>query len=147
MRGADLARAPVRPHAQPHELALVLDRARLRGAHTARTASTVSRSRCAGRSAGAPSQSVRMRRVPVPRPSTKRPPDISSRSSAVTAVSSGERPNAQAIAVPSSMRSVCQRRGRERQRPGVVVELRRPDRVEAGLLGASRELDVLALGR
>ena len=47
-----------------------------------------------------------MRRVPVPRPSTNRPPDISSRSSAVTAVSSGERPNAHAIAVPSSIRSV-----------------------------------------
>src|SRR5262245_29387614 len=47
-----------------------------------------------------------MRRVPVPSPSTNRPPDSSSRSSAVTAVSSGERPNAHAMPVPSSMRSV-----------------------------------------
>ena len=102
----DLAGATVGPHVQLHELALVLDGAGFGGSHTARTASIVSRSRVAGFSAGAPSQSVRMRRVPVPSPSTKRPPDISSRSSAVTAVSRGERPNAQAIAVPSSMRSV-----------------------------------------
>src|SRR4051812_13027688 len=71
-------------------------------AQTARIASTVSRRRRAGCSPGAPSQSVRIRRVPVPSPRTNRPPESSSRSSAVTAVSSGERPNAQAIPVPSS---------------------------------------------
>ena len=63
----------------------------------------------------------------------------------MTAVSSGERAKAQAIAGAELDRSVCDRGGGKRQRPGVVVELRRPDRLEAGSLGLLRELDVLAL--
>ena len=94
---------------------------------------------------GAPSQWVRMRRVPVPRPSTKRPPDISSRSSAVTAVSSGERPKAQAIAVPSSIRSVSSAAPASASTPRVVVELRRPAESKPAASARRAKLDVLAL--
>ena len=63
----------------------------------------------------------------------------------MTAVRSGERANAQAIPVPSSIRSVTMAAADSASAPGVVVELGRPGRLEAGGLGLPRELDVLAL--
>ena len=62
--------------------------------------------RAAGRSKRTSYQSSFMRRVAEPRPSTMRPPDSSSRSSAALACRSGVRVKAFAIAVPMRTREV-----------------------------------------
>ena len=63
----------------------------------------------------------------------------------MTAVSSGERPKAQAIPVAELDPIGLECGPREREHAGVVVELGRPGGVEPGRLGSPRELDVLAL--
>src|SRR5215208_1598374 len=72
-----------------------------------RTASTVSRRCGAGRPYSTPCQVSLSRLTPAPRPRRNRPPDISSMSSAVTARMNGLRVNAQAIPVPTPIRSVA----------------------------------------
>jgi hypothetical protein len=66
----------------------------------ARSSSTSSRMRAAGAEKGTAYQSSFMRRVALPRPSTMRPLESSSRSIAALAWSSGVRVKALAIAVP-----------------------------------------------
>ena len=63
--------------------------------------------RAAGLENGTPNHSSFMRLVPLPSPSTMRPPESSSRSSAALPCSRGERVNALAIAVPKRMRCVA----------------------------------------
>ena len=62
--------------------------------------------RAAGFSKGVSYQSSFMRRVALPRPSTKRPPEISSMSMAALAWSRGVRMKALAMPVPIWIRSV-----------------------------------------
>ena len=126
-----LTGAPVRAHrrAAPARRRSA-PRRRRRTAHTARTASTVSRRRVAP---GAPPARRASRCACAACRSRARarsvPPDISSRSSAVTAVSSGERPNAQAIAVPARCApSAARRRPAPAPRSGCGTPAPRPSR-------------------
>src|SRR3954464_1859430 len=72
-----------------------------------RTASIVSRRCGAGRPYSTPCHVSLSRLTPAPRPRRNRPPDISSTSSAVTARMKGLRVNAQAMPVPTPIRSVA----------------------------------------
>ncbi|GAA4988897.1 hypothetical protein GCM10023205_69910 [Yinghuangia aomiensis] len=76
-------------------------------AQNARMSRTVSRMCATGFPKRARCQSSLSRRTPLPSPRTNRPPEISSRSSASSAVTSGLRVNASAIPVPSRADSVA----------------------------------------
>ena len=62
--------------------------------------------RVAGASGSSPCQSATMRLVPLPRPSTNRPPESSCRSRASAASTTGVRPTAYMIPDPSVQRAV-----------------------------------------
>ncbi len=100
--------------------------------------------RAAGFSNGMPHQSVFMRRVPLPRPSTMRPPESSSRSMAAVAWTRGERVKALAMPLPMPIRAVVGGDGAEHREGVLVEELDAEDRVEPGLFGLLRQAQVAA---